>query len=204
MTASPTKDDPATRIARRLIADKTDHSAARPGVPYTLGLAANCIRAQLAVEYPPPPPKAKKPPRLNGDGRDVTFDALAEACGLDLTGLTRASAKQIATAKRDILEATPDVTAAEIHRRAAAYRAKYRDAACTPIALANHWPEFGTTSRLTRGAKKDVYVEPTGWKTSPVAQASMHASNETWAIVVARGWFNLTVDVRAAILQGMP
>ena len=147
-TTTRPKDDAALRIARALIAARQRHNVEAPGVAFTLGAAAEVIRAQLAIEYP----VAKK--TLKVAGRDVLFDAIATATGKDLTCLGRNEAATVATAKRDILEASPNVTAAEIARRAAAYRKKYRDAACTPMALANHWSEFGQAPAPLKAAKR--------------------------------------------------
>lgn len=157
MTA--TSKDPAVRVGRATFAAIMREREGNPAFRLTEVTLVECLRAPLAIEYP----AAKKTGR-NGKGRDELFDAIGTACGCDLTGLTREYAKQIATAKRDILEATPDVTPDEVARRALAYRKKYTNAACSPMALANHWPEFGNNERLTRGAKNDIYTEPQGWR----------------------------------------
>lgn len=115
------------------------------------------IDTQFAIHFPQP----KKSPRVNG--RDLLFDAIAIACEVDLASLTRNYAKQIATAKRDILEATPDCTPLEIETRGKAYRAKYSGAALTPMALASRWPELGTNGKKAP-RKGDVYSEPEGWR----------------------------------------
>lgn len=145
------------RVARALIADRQRHAIERPGAPYTLGMAAACIAAQLEIEFPKPKP------RLNSSGRDELFDAIVTGCDGDLESLTRQFAKVVGIAKRDILEATPDCTVEEIKRRVAAYKKKYSGAVCTPMALANHWPEFGQpTDRKTRGF--DYTQEPPKWR----------------------------------------
>lgn len=194
--ATNTKDDSATRIAKKLVADKERHMQQNPNITYTVRTAADCIRAQLAIEFP----KAKRTSKVNG--RDQLFDAIAEGCGLELTELSRGSSGAVATAKRDILEATPDVTPEEVARRIKAYVAKYRGAACTPMALANHWPEFGQPSEgRTRGAKRDIYTEPPiTWravakKLWPVAKSWITAHDfETMA------WADVNADLRREIL----
>jgi hypothetical protein len=94
------------------------------------------MRPAIEIEFPP----LKRRGRVNG--RDEIFDAIVVACGGDLKSLTPAYAAKVGTAKRDILGATPTCTPEEIQERVAIYRVKYRDAACTPMALANHWPEL--------------------------------------------------------------
>lgn len=191
-------EDPAVRIARAVIEYGKRERADRPDFRFTVAEMAAAIRPALAIEFP----RAAGTKRQGG--RDLLFDAIANVCGVDLNGLTREYAKRIATAKRDILEASPDVTPDEVTKRAEAWRRKYPTCPLTPQALANHWPSLGETQRLTRGAKRDNYIEPEGWKTSREAQDAMNASDETWQIIIARGWFNLAVDIRATILKALP
>lgn len=68
------------------------------------------------------------------------FDAVCTACRLNPS---EAPGARIGKVLRDIREATPDVTPAEIATRSAAYRQKYRDADLTPEALAKHWSGLG-------------------------------------------------------------
>lgn len=158
-------------------------------------VVAQLIDKTLAIRHPKP----KNGSRVNG--RDILFDAIANACGVDLTSLTRNYAKQIATAKRDIMEASPGVSSDEVDRRAKAYYAKYRNAVLTPMALANRWPEFGNGHTIT--SKPDIYCEPKDWTASKAAQTLLHVSPETWANIVAEGWFNLSPDLRTSILKAL-
>ena len=192
-----TTDDAASRIARAVFAAKQRAATVPACKPFTLADAAAVIRAQLEIEFP----AAKKTPRVNG--RDELFDALAIACGCDLTSMTRNYAKMIATAKRDILEATPDCTPAEIARRGAAYRKRYKDAACTPMALANHWPEFGESfESRTRTAKADIYVEPPNWR--QVLKIIGKSWDDTMvAGFLSQSWHELSPTVRQEILKGL-
>jgi hypothetical protein len=72
------KDDAAMRIARALVQAKADFPKVRPGGVFTICDAAECIRKQLAVEFP----EACKMPRVLVNGRDEVFDALAVASGV--------------------------------------------------------------------------------------------------------------------------
>lgn len=191
-------DDAAIRIARAVIEYGKRERADRPDWKFTVAEMAAAIRPELAILFP----KAAGTRKVGG--RDTLFDAIAEVCGVDLAGLTREYAKKIATAKRDILEASPDLSPDEIRTRAEAWRKKYPTCALTPQALSNHWPSLGSAGKLTRGAKRDVYIEPDAWKESEGARAAMNASPETWEIIVARGWFDLAVDIRATILRALP
>ncbi len=195
--STSTIDDAASRIARAVFTAKQRAAAVPAGKPFTLADAAAVIRAQLEIEFP----AAKRTPRVNG--RDELFDALAIACGCDLTSMTRNYAKMLATAKRDILEATPDLTPAEITRRGAAYRRKYKDAACTPTALANHWPEFGESfESRTRSAKSDIYVEPANWR-QVLKIIGKAWDSDTVAALLAQPWKDLSGTVRQEILKGL-
>jgi hypothetical protein len=62
--------DAALRIARAVVAAKNAHAAANPGAQFMLAHAADAIRAQLAIEFPPAPvvrPPAQAPaPKSTG------------------------------------------------------------------------------------------------------------------------------------------
>lgn len=159
---------------------------------------AELIDARFAIDFP----QAGKMKRVNG--RDVLFDAIAIACNVDLMGLTRNYAKQIATAKRDIVEASPNVTPADIETRAASYRRKYRDAALTPMALATRWPELGTNGVPGQSAKKpDAYVEPVGWRQSVVAQRASGLPRDVFESLCGRLWLDVPPDIRSAIVAAL-
>jgi hypothetical protein len=121
------------QLAALIMTAKVEHN--KRGVPFTVRQMAAIIDAA----YDALPLVGKTRRRLGG--RDLIFDAIAEACGLS-GELTRGAAHTIATAKRDILEATPDVTPDEIHRRARALRAKHPGAPFGPMGLAKHWSAF--------------------------------------------------------------
>jgi len=197
MTADQKRREIAGRIARAIVAAKARHEGERTGQPFTVGLAADVIATQLAIEYPAAAPANRR----NAAGRDELFDAIAVACGVDLTCLTRQYSKQIAVAKRDILEATPTVTPEEVERRGEAYRKKYRDAACTPTALANHWPEFGTAPEArTRAAKNDIYIEPIDWK-DRLRRISASWDRDIVEKMLNTRWVELSATIRQDILR---
>lgn len=121
-------------VAALIMRAKVEHN--RRGVAFTVREMAEIIDA--ADQARP----VNKPARRKGS-RDPIFDAIAEACGIDLDApLTRGAGNVIGTAKRDILEASPDATPAEIHRRAEAMKAKFPGTPFGPMGLAKNWPSF--------------------------------------------------------------
>jgi hypothetical protein len=76
-----------------------------------------------------------------GPRRDLLFEAVAAACGTDLTQLTKSARGQLNRAVSELrsIGANP----AEVTIRASRYRTKFRDADLTSTALAKHWPSLG-------------------------------------------------------------
>jgi hypothetical protein len=74
-----------------------------------------------------------------GRPRDLVFDALCAATGIDAKSLTKSGRGALNAALRDIRAASPDVTPDEIKRRAGRYSRKFSGAALTAPALAKHW-----------------------------------------------------------------
>ena len=192
--------DYATICARAI------HDAKRAAVgvsaPFTLAHVAAIIR-----EYCGPKKKAKRgtkqeptPPK-----RDALFDGLASACGYDLHSITRSAATQIGMAKAEILAASPTVTPGDMSFRAQAYRRKYRDAPCTPLALAKHWPEFAAnTASVPRPAAPAVVRDPAvpvaGWAMLLRHHVPGHDAAALDALC-AMEWSELPLPVREAILK---
>lgn len=134
-------------VAALIMAAKVEH--VKRGQPFTVREVGQIIDAA---------DQARPDKRRRVNNRDPLFDAIATACGIDLAQpLTRGQAKTIATAKRDILEVSPDVTPDEIARRAREYVAAYRGVRCTPMGIAAHWAEFPPPRR----ARADN--GPKGW-----------------------------------------
>lgn len=191
--AQPPKGrDVPERITRAIWQAKAAWTAEHPEQPFTLTRATEAARAQWRLE---------KGPRLNGDGRDELFDAIVTACGGELDALTRQYSAQVATAKRDILEATPDVTADEVVRRSVRYRAVYRDAPCTPSALAKHWPEFPLNGHSKGGPKKPgMYVEPEGWQ-NVLRKIGAGWDRATVQLNCQTPWLDVSHTIRQEILK---
>lgn len=197
--AKKSRDSAGMTIARALVADRERFAKDKPHGPYTLGMAARCIDGQLEVLFPPTP---KGPKRVNG--RDLLFDAICAACDMDVNSLSPGAAKTIGTAKRDILIASPDVTAEEIERRGRAYERKYKDCTLSPMALANHWPEFGDGRnggrRRTTSTGPSLYNAPLGWRDVATERfAGTFALTE----MLAKEWHDLSITVREEILKAL-
>lgn len=80
--------------------------------------------------------------------RDPLFDALCVASGEGRPeGVTPKKARQIGVALAEIKKATPGVTPEEITRRAGNYKAHFRDATISAMAVAMHW------ARLAQGTQ---------------------------------------------------
>jgi hypothetical protein len=71
--------------------------------------------------------------------RDLIFEALCAATGIDAASLTKSGRGALNVALRDIRAASPDVTPDDISRRANRYSRKFPGAALTAPALAKHW-----------------------------------------------------------------
>jgi len=118
----------------------------------------------------------------NGRQRDLVFEALAEACDIDMAELTKPARGALNAATRELR--LLDATAEDIHRRAGAYRAKMPDVAITPSALVKWWPTFSAAKQA--GGKvtcqacgvrafpdADGWSCPSPWETCPFVAAGV-------------------------------
>lgn len=88
--------------------------------------------------------------------RDVLFEAVAEACGVDWTALTPSARGSLNKAVKEIRATNvlpADLWVSEVHRRAGEYRVRFPDAALTPPALAKHWPSLNGDAATMSGGK---------------------------------------------------
>lgn len=85
--------------------------------------------------------------------RDPIIDALASIECPDLSQVTPKAWMRFATARKEIVAVTPDVTPDEIARRLAAYRRAWPKDRHTAMSLASHWGEYPPTthSRASNG-----------------------------------------------------
>lgn len=91
-------------------------------------------------------------PALRARKSDALWDAILECWQIDSAELTTTERDRLNKATKLLRDvgADPD----DISRRRAIYRARYRDAADTPLAVAGRWAELaqGTNGRLPSGA----------------------------------------------------
>lgn len=106
-----------------------------------------------------PKPQAKKK-------QDLLFEALVEACGLDVTRLTPSArgALNKATSELKSVSAEPE----QLLSAARAYKLKYPQAAVTPLALTKHYPALSSAGSVRE--RNNVLTEApcttcegTGW-----------------------------------------
>jgi len=83
---------------------------------------------------------AATPPKSVSRPRDNLFEAVAKACGITLTSLTRSSRGQLNKAVKELREV--GATEQDVHAKAKAYRTQYPNATLTPTALVKHWSSF--------------------------------------------------------------
>jgi hypothetical protein len=78
--------------------------------------------------------------------RDLSFEMLAEVCGVDITALTPTARGALNKSLADIRSATTELDDAElamvIEAKASTYRKVMDGALLTPTALAKHWPNL--------------------------------------------------------------
>ena len=92
---------------------------------------------ELLAAAPPKNVKKKEP--------DLLFEAIAKACGIEITQLTGTSRGQLNKATKELrdIQATPE----QVTAKAAAWRRQYETASLTPTALVKHWPSLTIKER---------------------------------------------------------
>lgn len=105
----------------------------------------------------PDPPKQAKGKALVAPKKDLVWDAITEACGVNTASLNSQERGRYNKAVKLLKES--NATASEIHTRVKVYRRKFSGAAITPIAIANHWSELDPTTIKM----EDVTSAPKGW-----------------------------------------
>ena len=174
-------------VAALIMAAKVEHG--KRGQPFTVREVGEII--DMADQ-------ARPTKRKREGGRDTLFDAIATACGIDLAQpLTRGAAHTIATAKRDILEASPDVTPDEIARRATAMKAKFPGTPFGPMGFSKHWSAFPPPRR------KHADNGPQGWlaRLNERFPLSVYAKGQAFEITneTAYEWSRLPDEIRRSL-----
>jgi len=89
--------------------------------------------------------------------RDEVWDAIMDACGVNTASLNSNERGRYNKAVKLLKES--NATAQEIHMRVKVYKRKFKGAAITPIAVANHWSELDPATV----AIEEVQNMPKGW-----------------------------------------
>jgi hypothetical protein len=101
---------------------------------------------------------AAAPPK-SPDKKDDLFETVAEACGINLTGMTRSARGQLNKACKELRDV--HATAEQVKAKAKAYRTQYPNATLTPTALTKHWSSFATIEKKQqRQSIWDTYQRP--------------------------------------------
>ena len=90
-------------------------------------------------------PLAATPPKVERRTKDNLFETVAQACGINLTGMTRSARGQLNKACKELREI--EATAEQVKAKAKAYRTQYPNATLTPTALVKHWSSFATVEK---------------------------------------------------------
>lgn len=140
-----------------------------------------------------------KKPNKRVNGRDLLFDGLCVACGVNPSETTRPACATIGTALADIAAVTIDLTPEEFGMRAARYRKNHPDWELTPSALATHWGELGEGD-LGRTLASQQANEPVGWQNA--LKAMLEAAE--WdagsiSVMTSAGWTGLSLTHRKSI-----
>jgi len=91
--------------------------------------------------------------------KDRLFEAIAKACNINLTNLTRSSRGQLNRAAKELREV--GATEQDVQAKAKAYRTQYPNATLTPTALTKHWSSFTTIEQQqSRPSIWDTYNPP--------------------------------------------
>lgn len=129
------------------------------------------------------------------------FSAIVSACGMKEPDMTKDAQRLAAVSLAQIKNATPNVTPEELTRRAQAYRRKYRDASCTPRALALHWAEFPAGPIEAKKAA-NPYDEPEGWRERlPAVFKQNNWSEDKLPEYISGRWLALPLMLRIELLK---
>lgn len=97
-------------------------------------------------------------PKEKPERRDELFEAVATACGIDWTNVTKTGRGQLNAATKELrdINATPQ----QVEGRATAYRKQYPTMPLTPSALVKHWASLDDLSKPRRASAWETYNPP--------------------------------------------
>ena len=101
---------------------------------------------------------AAAPPKSPAKKQDLLFEAVAQACNIDWTTLTKTGRGPINRAVAELREigATPE----QVKARATTWAKQYPDAHLTPMALTKHWAALAPAKTERRESVWDTYNPP--------------------------------------------
>lgn len=171
--------------------------------PFTAGSKPDAAASKIV-------PAAKKKKGGVPRERNPWLDALAIVGGGSLEAVTGPMWGEAAKALKTIREVCPDVTPAQITAAAAAHRAEWPKASCSPSSLAKHWSKFG--SQKKEGGMAGKAVEPLwNWREFAAAQCGMDVGLMAWGNVLERlreqildAWSHVSPDVKSLYAEEVP
>lgn len=180
-------ETPGQQIAEALYAAK-----AASGKSLNKSQLANVIDAKIKEL------KLYRPKRMVS-GRNIMFDALCVACGINPSDVTSSQGSNIGTALGEISAVSPDLTAEDLQLRANKYRKLYPDIAITPSGLAAHWGECWAGERTKQSA---ATTEPDGWR-DVFREMCRDAewSDRSIESVINAGWSRMSIEHRTGIIR---
>ncbi len=98
-------------------------------------------------------------PAPAGRERNPIFDALAAATDGPADQLTAPTARAVGVALAVIRKVSPDLTCAEIERRASNYKSHFENAAMTASALSKHWARCDTAAEPRDRGRRMSWAE---------------------------------------------
>jgi Mg-chelatase subunit ChlI len=90
--------------------------------------------------------------------RDELFEAVATACNIDWTNVTKSGRGQLNAATKELKDI--DATPQQVEGKAAAYRKQYPAMPLTPSALVKHWGALDDLSKPKRQSAWETYDPP--------------------------------------------
>ncbi|HEY1792274.1 MAG TPA: hypothetical protein VGG34_05105 [Opitutaceae bacterium] len=122
------------------------------------------------------------------------FDALAIAGGSAPMQMTQTAARACAVALAEIRRVTPELDAAEITRRAQAYRQAHPTWTLTPNALSKYWGNFAQRPEEARQS----FATPTRWKQRMLSDYPNWVGHES-----GDDWTRLTLGEQKQVVQAL-
>jgi uncharacterized protein YdaU (DUF1376 family) len=183
----PNDDEAATKQADNHNARKTNTSETSN---HLLEAAASESAPELDSSDVPPSDSpsgwtAKKKKGGAVRERNAVLDALAIVGGGALESVTRPMWGEAAKALKDIRQVCPEVTAEQITAAAAAHRAEWPKASCSPSSLAKHWAKFGPQKKEGGGNGKSVEPE-WNWRDFAAFKCGIEVGCLAWRDVLER------------------